>query len=256
MLDQYRDPLFLLFPVYTALLSVAAFLAFALPWSLIVWMDPGALRPYRIQSRRHPPSMVFWPSLARLAVNSLFTFAVVAALWPVLRRSGIHAGPLPPWHEMAWQLPLFLIVDDTLFYFLHRALHTRWLYARVHAVHHRLTAPWAVAGGYFHPVEYALIAGVALVGPILVGAHVMTLWIWTVARQWEAAEGHSGYELPWNPTRLLPGYEGPAFHDFHHAKFRGNYANFFGILDRWLGTESPGYRAFREGRGHARSSVA
>ena len=73
----------------------------------------------------------------------------------------------------------------------------------------------------------------------------MTIWIWIVFRQWAAAEGHSGYEFPWNPTRWLPAYEGNAFHDFHHSSFIGNYANFFGYLDRWFGTESTGYREYR-----------
>ena len=245
LIELYQDPLFVLFPIYSWIISLGAFLMFALPYSWIAWKDPARLIRHRIQKRRMPAEKVFWPSLIRLAINSVCTLVVAILLWPLLRLSGVHAGELPHWYEVAWQLPFFLMVDDFGFYFLHRMLHTRWLYKHVHTVHHRIFAPWAIAGGYFHPVEYTLITFVALIGPLLAGAHVVTIWMWAVFRQWEAAEGHSGYELPWNPTRWLPGYEGPAFHDFHHAGFVGNYANYFGYLDRWLGTESPGYRDYR-----------
>jgi 4-alpha-methyl-delta7-sterol-4alpha-methyl oxidase len=61
------------------------------------------------------------------------------------------------------------------------------------------------------------------------------------APQWLAADGHSGYALPWSPLRSLPGYPGPSFHDFHHRSSAGNYANVFIWFDRWFATISPGY---------------
>lgn len=46
----------------------------------------------------------------------------------------------------------------------------------------------------------------------------------------------------WNPVHLLPVYEGPVYHDFHHAKFKGNYAGFLPYLDKYLGkTHIPAY---------------
>ncbi len=245
MFDIYKDSLFFLFPICSLTVGMGAFLLFALPYSWLSWKNPTRFIPYRIQKRRMSAEEVFWPSLMRLAINAVCSLILAVVLWPLLRLSGVHAGGLPHWYEVLWQLPFFLIVDDLGFYFLHRALHTRWLYKHVHAVHHRFTAPWAIAGGYMHPVEYMLITLLALIGPLLVGPHVVTIWIWAIFRQWEAAEGHCGYEFPWNPTRWLPGYEGPAFHDFHHKRFVGNYANYFGLLDRWLGTESPSYRDYR-----------
>ena len=44
-----------------------------------------------------------------------------------------------------------------------------------------------------------------------------------------------GYDIPWNPARLFLIYHGPVYHDFHHAKFRGNYAWFLSYLDGVLG---------------------
>jgi len=232
----YREPLFLLFPVLSIIIGTLAFLAFALPLSWLAIADPPSLRRYRLQHRPEAARRAFAASLARLALNLGVMLLLAFILWPLLRLAGVHAGGLPRWHEPMWQLPLFVVLDDAGFYVLHRLMHTRWLYRRIHAVHHRHTAPAALAGGYFHPVEYALINLVALTGPLLVGAHVITIWIWAILRQWLAADGHSGFDLPWSPGRLLPFYPGPAYHDRHHQRFVGNYANLLTCLDRWCGT--------------------
>jgi 4-alpha-methyl-delta7-sterol-4alpha-methyl oxidase len=236
----YSDPLFLLFPVASLLIGAVAFLAIALPLTWLAAANPRRLISYRLQEKP-APSRFFWPSLARLFLNQLCVLALAVVLWPLLRRSGVHAGGQLAWVEVGWQLPLFLVIDDCCSYILHRSLHAPWLFKHVHAVHHRIRKPSAIAGAYFHPVEYALINLAALAGPVLVGAHVVTIWVWAVLRQWLAADGHSGYALPWSPLRLLPGHQGPSFHDWHHRSSAGNYANVFIWFDRWFGTISRGY---------------
>jgi 4-alpha-methyl-delta7-sterol-4alpha-methyl oxidase len=105
-----------------------------------------------------------------------------------------------------------------------------------------------------HPVEFTLTASIALVGPLLVGAHVVTLWLWFAFRQWEAAEGHSGYDLPWTPT-----HDGARHHDWHHARVKGNYAGFLTWMDRLCGTYARGYAedlAMRAAAAHTGSARA
>jgi 4-alpha-methyl-delta7-sterol-4alpha-methyl oxidase len=152
-------------------------------------------------------------------------------------------APLPPWWVIAGQVVFFVYLDDFLYYWFHRTMHGRWLYKHVHGWHHRIVTPWAITGHYMHPLEYVLTGTVALIGPLLVGAHVVTLWVWFAFRQWEAAEGHCGYDFRWTPTHLFLGNDGARHHDFHHARVRGNYAGFFPIWDRVFGTYAKGYAA-------------
>jgi 4-alpha-methyl-delta7-sterol-4alpha-methyl oxidase len=240
-LATYRDPLFLAFPVKSALIHLAAFALFAVPFTLIAWRDPERLRRFRIQTRRVPVELIVPPSLRWTLINFLSISILLVVAWPLLRLGRVHDGPLPPWHQIAWQLVLFIYLDDFLYYWMHRAFHHGWLYKRIHAVHHRIPTPWACGAYYMHPAEFAATVGLLLVGPLLVGAHVLTVWLWVAFRAWEAAEGHSGYAFPWNPSYLVPGYGGTEYHDFHHAKFVGNYAGFLGWLDRLFGSHSPGY---------------
>lgn len=237
----YGDPRFVLVCLVTPLISLGTFLAFALPWTWVAWRNPESLRGYRIQGREIPVARWWWPSLQALAVNGAVGMAGVCLAWPLLSLSALHVGPLPPWYVVLTQLALFVVVDDFLYYWMHRALHTPWLYRHVHAVHHRVTTPCAITGNYMHAAEFLATSTLVLLGPALLGAHVLTLWVWVAFRQLEAADGHSGYDVPWNPALLVPFYKGPAYHDFHHRRFFGNYAGFFRYLDRLFGGYAKGY---------------
>jgi len=237
----HRDPLFVLFPLATFAVSTVAFLLFAGPLTWIAARAPASLERYRIQNRRVRAQEIVGPSLRSWAVNNGAMLAGVVVGWPVLRLFGVHAGPLPPWWVVGGQLLFFVYLDDFLYYWMHRAMHEPWLFKRIHGWHHRIITPWAITGHYMHPLEYTVTATVALVGPLAVGAHVATVWLWFAFRQWEAAEGHCGYDFPWTPTHFLPGNDGAIHHDVHHGRVRGNYAGFFAIWDGVFGTYARGY---------------
>ncbi len=239
----FGSPLFWLFPVATMAVATLSFVVFAAPLTWIAAVDPPSLRRFRIQSRLPRPQELVGPSIRSWAVNNAAMALAVVAAWPLLRLSAIHAGPLPPWWTIAGQLVVFIYLDDFLYYWMHRAMHGRWLYKRVHGWHHRIVTPWAVTGHYMHPVEYLLTGGLALVGPLLVGAHVAVVWLWFAFRQWEAAEGHCGYDFPYTPTHVLPFNDGAVHHDVHHARVKGNYAGFLTHCDRLFGTCARGYAA-------------
>lgn len=216
---------------------VIAFVAFLVLGALYTlphvyrWLGGTKLQP------KSPP---FGSSLRRGLAYSTFNSAAALGLslatWP-LYRTRIHFGELPAWWVIALQLMLFLVVDDALFYFCHRALHTKFLYRHVHSWHHRVHAPFALLGSIMHPVEYLLISGMLVIVPLAVGMHVYVFWLCVVLRQWGNAELHAGIEGPWSLMSRLPGAGGVRHHDLHHQKVRGNYASLFSHLDRWLGTE-------------------
>jgi len=241
LLVLYWEPLFLLFPVASVAVSSIAFLAFAGPLTWIAARAPATLERYRLQTRRPRPQLLVGPGFRWWLANDALLLIAVVLSWPLLRLSGVHAGPLPPWYVIVGQLLLFVYLDDFLYYWMHRAMHTPWLFKRIHGWHHYIITPWAITGHYMHPIEYILTGTLALAGPLLVGAHVVTLWIWFAFRQWEAAEGHCGYEFPWSPTHFFPLNDGAAHHDAHHAKVRGNYAGFFPWVDAAFGTLARDY---------------
>ena len=241
VVSWYREPLFLLFPVATVLISSATFIVFAAPLTWIAAREPAWAARYRIQSRPPREQRLVIPGVKSWAINNAWMLVGTVAAWPLLRLSAVHLGALPAWWVVALQLVLFFYLDDFLYYWSHRALHTPWLYKRIHGWHHRIVTPWAITGNYMHPLELSVTGAVAMIGPVAIGAHVMVIWLWFAWRQWEAAEGHCGYDFPWAPSHLFPGNDGARHHDAHHARVKGNYAGFTPIWDRIFGTLVRGY---------------
>lgn len=236
MTTALDDPLFWAFPVGTWLVSTFAFALFATPLTLLAWLDPEVLRHRRIQGTRGSPARWVLPGVLHWLRNNLVLGLVTLVAWPLLAATGVHLGPAPRVSTVLASIVFFVYLDDALYYGMHRALHHPRIYRRIHATHHRVTTPWAWAGLVMHPVEYTLTGLLTLIGPVLLGSHVVTVWVWVAMRQWIAAEGHCGYRLPLNPSHLFPGYSGNDFHDLHHARFRGNYSGFLGYVDRLVGT--------------------
>ena len=57
------------------------------------------------------------------------------------------AGPLPPFSDLAWQIPVFLVIEDFYFYWVHRFLHWKRIYKYIHKVHHEHKAPFGIMVG-------------------------------------------------------------------------------------------------------------
>jgi 4-alpha-methyl-delta7-sterol-4alpha-methyl oxidase len=238
----YADPRFVPLVVWGTAVSLVSFLAFAAPLTWLQWRAPAWAERWRVAARRPDVGKWLLPSIQRWLINNAALFVLLVVAWPwAAPWLGVRVGPLPGLAEVVLSCVVFAYADDLVFYAVHRVMHHGWLYRRVHSVHHRILTPIAFSGHYMHPVDFIVTALLMLAWPALAGAHVVTVYAWVVIRQLEAAEGHCGYHLPISPLLLLPGNHGADAHDFHHARFTGNYAGFFAWVDRVFGTWSKGY---------------
>lgn len=232
----FQDPWFWQFPAATLAISFVVFMAFALPWTLLAYIEPNWMKPYRIQEKAMDIKGTFWPSIYHSVKNTAVMFVLLVIAWPLIKHTGIHTGEMPSVYIILAQLLFFILLDDFLYYWMHRWFHeNKWLMKNVHSVHHKIKNTCAINGNYMHWIEFAGTSTLILIGPILLSSHLYVVWIWVAIRQFEAADGHIGYDIPWNPARLFLIYHGPVYHDFHHAKFKGNYAGFLSYLDALLG---------------------
>eukprot|EP00244_Chara_vulgaris_P014534 TRINITY_DN9160_c0_g1_i7.p1 TRINITY_DN9160_c0_g1~~TRINITY_DN9160_c0_g1_i7.p1 ORF type:complete len:238 (-),score=31.66 TRINITY_DN9160_c0_g1_i7:1171-1815(-) len=72
-----------------------------------------------------------------LAYHWLGNFPLILLSYPTWTRMGMKTTlPLPPWKTVALQIAFFFVIEDFIFYWGHRALHTKFLYQHVHRVHH------------------------------------------------------------------------------------------------------------------------
>eukprot|EP00051_Salpingoeca_urceolata_P019272 m.279327 g.279327 ORF g.279327 m.279327 type:complete len:295 (+) comp19388_c0_seq2:5215-6099(+) len=158
------------------------------------------------------------------------------AVVPALRSRGLSwEAPLPAWTEVAWHVLVSALINDTIFYWAHRIVHSPSLYRMIHKQHHKYKAPFAWASEYAGVFELLAIDGTPIfVGPYLLRSHVFSLYVWMFIRLVYTLEIHSGFDL-W-VWRLIPFYGGAPMHEWHHNNTLGNYSDCFSIWDRLCGT--------------------
>ncbi|OWM88408.1 methylsterol monooxygenase 1-1 [Punica granatum] len=176
-------------------------------------------------------------------------FLVVGPLqlvsYPSIKMIQIRMGlPLPSGWEIMSQLLVYFLIEDYTNYWIHRFLHSKWAYEKIHHIHHEFTAPIGFAAPYAHWAEILVLGIPSFLGPALVPGHMITFWLWVALRQVEAIETHCGYNLPWSPTKYIPFYGGAEYHDYHHyvgEQSHSNFASVFTYCDYIYGTDK-GYQ--------------
>ena len=124
----------------------------------------------------------------------------------------------------------------THFYFIHRVLHTRWVYDHVHYLHHRNVNPGPWSGLSMHPVEHMMYLSMFVLWWV-VPAHPFILILTLSSNSIATAVTHSGferYEIGRRGGRSMKGAD--YFHHLHHRYFECNYGNRPVPLDRLFGT--------------------
>ncbi|KAI9848227.1 MAG: C-4 sterol methyl oxidase [Thelocarpon superellum] len=215
----------------------------SIPW-MIIDQIPYFNR-YKIQHAKIPTMQEQW-NCARLVLLSHF-LVELPGIWlfhPIGHYLGMDTGvPFPSLLTMAYQIPIFFVLEDTWHYWFHRALHWGPLYKNIHKIHHQYSAPFGLAAEYASPLEVLILALGTITPPLLYcgitrNLHILTVYVWITLRLFQAIDAHSGYEFPWSLHHFLPFWAGAEHHDVHHEKFIGNYSSSFRWWDYMLDTES------------------
>ena len=140
-----------------------------------------------------------------------------------------------PWFLLS--IPVVLLLQDTLFYWTHRALHTRWLFRRVHRVHHASVHPTAWAAYSFHPVEAAVEILLVTSIVFLVPVHPLAMAVAQTLSMLFNAYGHCGREFL--PPRARRWLNTSTAHSAHHRVGHGNYGLYLRFWDEAMGTTVP-----------------
>mmetsp|Transcript_14769 Transcript_14769/g.19470 ORF Transcript_14769/g.19470 Transcript_14769/m.19470 type:complete len:357 (+) Transcript_14769:137-1207(+) len=240
MLEKFTE--FQISTFITFVLHESMYFMWFVPWYIIDQIP--YFKKFKIQPNKTNDGPQMWKCFKTLMFNHIFIQMPMMLMTHSFLKffDFTMEAPLPSLSSIAWKIPLFFIVEDFYFYWIHRALHHKSIYKYIHKVHHTHSAPFGIAAEYAHPAETLLLGFGTMLGPILFARHLLTLWIWLGVRLMETVEDHSGYELPFSPTNFIPFWGGAVHHDYHHKEFEGNYASVFTIWDWVFGTDE-GFRA-------------
>jgi sterol desaturase/sphingolipid hydroxylase (fatty acid hydroxylase superfamily) len=129
-----------------------------------------------------------------------------------------------------FQFIFFNVIEDTIFYWVHRIMHIPWVFKNIHFKHHQFDSlhghTFSLNGEYAHWIEN--LSNDLL--PLLAGPYIFSFWslvplelfwVWIVWRQIRSADAHSGYQF----IKIKHIYQGSAGH-IHHHTLQGRKHNF------------------------------
>jgi Delta7-sterol 5-desaturase len=200
-----------------------------------------------------------WPRFSQIgrelifSISSQFVMSAVS-LYIALNSSQIMANMAPARDAIGrtWAVALtFLLfaIEDTGFYWTHRAMHHPRLFRHFHRVHHESYDPTPFTAYSFHPLEAIVqsLNGLPTLLPLM-----FLPWDPTVLAVYGFGQiafnviGHLGYEVypsNWNCLPVLR-WKTPGLHHYlHHQMVGGNYGLYFRWWDTWCGTEFTDFEA-------------
>lgn len=123
-----------------------------------------------------------------------------------------------------YRIPFMLLINEVLFYTIHRIFHTRFFY-HIHKKHHLWTQPVALSATYADPREHALVNILPVVlSAKLAGVNLTTMRYWHIfALVNTLVIAHGGLGMS------------AGMHELHHELFNCNYGT-IGLLDYLYGT--------------------
>lgn len=144
-----------------------------------------------------------------------------------------------------WYLPLSLLIvlllHETYYYWVHRAMHFPKIYKVVHKVHHQSlsTTPWTAFS--FHPWESIIEALIVPVILMVVPVNIYVLLFYLIFMTFSSMINHLDIEV--YPESFRKSAFGKLWidathHHYHHKEFNTNYGLYFTFWDKLMGTES------------------
>ncbi len=182
---------------------------------------------------------IYWSVIS----SAIFAFfgAVIYWLW-LHDRTAIYLDLLEYGY---WYLPLSLLIvmllHETYYYWLHRAMHHPKIYKYVHKVHHMSLSPTPWTAFSFHPWESVLEALILPIILLVLPVHIYVLLFYLIFMTFSSVINHLDIEV--YPAFFRESTFGKLWidathHHLHHEEFTTNYGLYFTFWDKLMGTES------------------
>lgn len=191
---------------------------------------------------KKPINRIRWDIQLSIQSTTIFALTATSIVWLYESKRALLYTELQKYGT--WYLVVSfvssLFLQDTYFYFIHRAFHHPRLFRWLHFGHHRSgkPTPWT---SFAFDLPEAIAQAIFLVGLVFIiplhfitlGALMMTMTIWAVIThvgfQWLAPSSM----VNWLGTWLI----GSVHHSIHHRNYKSNYGLYFTFWDRVFDTQ-------------------
>ncbi len=215
---------------------------------------------WKCQPGRRLPARLQRKAVLLSSYNLLFAGSATGILLYALDR-GLRTPIYYDVSDYGWVYTLLstavlFVVVDALAYYVHRALHSEFLYRTFHRSHHRFVATTPYVTAAIHPVVFIVLQVTTFAPIMLVPFHAVSIVVVFLYVLIFNIIDHSGVSL----RSRIPWQAPSNYHDDHHALFHVNFGQHLTWWDRLHGTlrekgRSYGVEVFG-GKGAAAASPA
>ncbi len=172
-----------------------------------------------------------------------FIFSAAGAITVILWQKGYtKVYTKIDWYGW-WYLPaslvIYMLLQETYYYWIHRWMHFPAVFRRVHKIHHdsRIASPFTSFS--FHPLEALLQAVFLPLLLIFLPIHYYIIIILLIIMSFSSVVNHLDIDIySKNPNNLLAKcLIGAAHHSLHHKVFKYNFGLYFTFWDKINKTE-------------------
>lgn len=189
----------------------------------------------------------FKKEVAYSLISSLI-FAVAGAFTVILWQKGYTKVYTKMdgygWWYLPFSLGVYMLLQESYYYWTHRWMHVPAVFKLVHKVHHdsRIASPFTAFS--FHPLEGLLQAIFLPLLLLIIPIHYVVLIFLLVIMTFSSVINHLDIEIyPKNGYRLWSQWIiGASHHSLHHKYYKYNFGLYFTFWDRIKNTESPGFK--------------
>lgn len=142
-----------------------------------------------------------------------------------------------------WYLPaslaIFMLLQETYYYWIHRWMHIPGVFRRIHKVHHDSLVSSPFTAFSFHPVEGLLQAIFLPMLLLILPVHLYVIIVLLVIMSFSSVINHLDIEIYPSYTKNNFGkwVIGATHHSVHHKQFKYNFGLYFTFWDRLQKTE-------------------
>ena len=174
-------------------------------------------------------------------------FALSGTITVILWQKGFTKIYLKIDHYGWWYLPfsllLFMLLQETYYYWLHRWMHRPQVFKIVHKIHHESLIASPFTAFSFHPIEGLLQAIFLPVMLMILPMHYFVIIILLTIMTFSSVVNHLDIEIYSKDAKntFRKWVIGATNHSLHHQFFKCNYGLYFTFWDKIKKTErTPG----------------
>jgi sterol desaturase/sphingolipid hydroxylase (fatty acid hydroxylase superfamily) len=205
-----------------------------------VWF-PGKWRNRKINKKNYKKGQ--FKSEIKWSLISSLIFSLAGMLTIILWQKGYTKVYTEIDLYGYWYLPatlvIFMLLQETYYYWIHRWMHIPAVFRRVHKVHHDSLIASPFTAFSFHPVEGLLQAIFLPLLLLILPIHLYVIIVLLVIMSFSSVINHLDIEI--YPSYLKNNFSkwviGATHHSVHHKQFKYNFGLYFTFWDRFQKTE-------------------